>query len=433
MKLSGWGRYPVIESQPEFPVGDPDVMRLIESRRGESFIGRGLGRSYGDSALAETTLHSSYLDCFRRFDRHAGILRCSSGVSLASILEVIVPEGWFLPVTPGTKYVTLGGAVASDVHGKNHHLDGCFSEFVESITIATPNGITECSKTENADLFHATCGGMGLTGLILEVEMRLKRISSSFIQATTIKTCNLAETVEVLEAHRSATYSVAWIDCLSTGKALGRSLVMLGEHAKSGGLYTGRRARLSVPCDVPDLFLNGFTMQAFNNAYYHRVTKVKSHAVVPYEPYFYPLDGVHNWNRLYGRNGFLQYQFVVPREAGVEGMTTILNRLAASKKGSFLAVLKLFGDENRNLLSFPMGGYTLALDLKYSPEVLALLEELDRIVVDLGGRIYLAKDARMSKATFREGYPRWEDFSRMRRQWGAHNIFNSVQSLRLGL
>lgn len=433
MKLSGWGRFPDIESHPEFPVRDADAVRLIEARNRGALIGRGLGRSYGDSSLASTTVHTTYLDCFQFFDKQSGILRCSAGVSLASILELIIPEGWFLPVTPGTKYVTVGGAVASDVHGKNHHVVGCFSEFVDSITIATASGIVECSKAVNIDLFHATCGGMGLTGLILEVEMRLKRISSSFIQATTIKTRNLAEALEVLDFHCSATYSVAWIDCLSTGKDLGRSLVMLGEHAMDGELRAGRKPRLSVPCDVPGLFLNGITMQAFNSAYYHRVTKAKSHTVVPYDPYFYPLDSVRNWNRLYGRDGFLQYQFVIPREVGVEGMSAVLKRLAASKKGSFLAVLKLFGAENNNFLSFPMEGYTLALDLKCSPEVIALLEELDRVVVDFGGRIYLAKDARMSQAIFQESYPRWSSFSQLRRQWGAHHIFNSVQSLRLGL
>ncbi|QKX15654.1 FAD-binding oxidoreductase [Microbulbifer sp. YPW1] len=433
MKLSGWGRYPVIDSLPEFPVGDECVMKLIEAHGSGPLIGRGLGRSYGDSALAPTAVHSAYLDYFRYFDKQTGILRCAAGVSLASVLELIVPEGWFLPVTPGTKYVTVGGAVASDVHGKNHHIDGCFSEFVQSITIATANGIVECSKTSNAELFCATCGGMGLTGFILEVEIRLKRISSSFIQATTIKTKNIAETVEALDIHRSATYSVAWIDCLSTGKGLGRSLIMLGEHADDGGLQTGCKARLSVPFDVPGLFLNGVTMQAFNSVYYHRVTKAKSRSLVSYEPYFYPLDGVRNWNRLYGSDGFLQYQFVIPRKAGIEGLTVILNRLAASKRGSFLAVLKLFGEENSNYLSFPMEGYTLALDLKRSPEVFALLDELDDVVVGLGGRIYLAKDARMSKSIFQASYPGWESFSQLRRQWGADNIFNSIQSIRLGL
>ncbi|WP_226662620.1 FAD-binding oxidoreductase [Microbulbifer aggregans] len=412
---------------------DGDVQKLVELAGEQSLIGRGLGRSYGDSALAHTTLHSLYLDHFRFFDKKIGLLRCSSGTTLASILELIIPEGWFLSVTPGTKFVTVGGAVASDVHGKNHHLDGCFSEFVESIKLATPNGVVECSRNQNASLFYATCGGMGLTGLILEVEIRLKRVPSSFIDATTIKTKNLEETVEILEENHSSTYSVAWIDCLTTGSGLGRSLVMLGEHTKEGGLVVGKKAKLSVPFDMPDFFLNGLTMQAFNSAYYHRMTKVRSHAIVHYEPYFYPLDGILNWNRLYGAGGFLQYQFVIPKEAGIEGLSAILSRLSASKKGSFLAVLKMFGTENCNHLSFPLGGYTLALDLKLSREVLSLLDELDEIVVAYGGRVYLAKDARMSKEVFRKSYPRWEKFSELRRQWGAHKHFNSTQSQRLGL
>ncbi|WP_299593111.1 FAD-binding oxidoreductase [uncultured Microbulbifer sp.] len=433
MKLSGWGRYPKVECQPQFPQTGTDVVQLLERGPEGTFIARGLGRSYGDSALAEATLHSAYLDYFRSFDAESGMLRCASGVSLATILEVVVPKGWFLPVTPGTKFVTLGGAVASDVHGKNHHIDGCFSEFVESISVATCRGVVECSRSENTELFRATCGGMGLTGVILEVELRLKRISSSYIESTTIKTQNLSDTVAVLDEYRSATYSVAWIDCLSTGNALGRSLVMLGEHSEEGELHLGSGARLFVPCDMPGILLNGMTMQAFNSIYYHRVTRDHTHSLVHYEPYFYPLDGVRNWNRLYGSAGFLQYQFVIPRDAGMAGMTEILNRLAKSKQGSFLAVLKLFGKENRNHLSFPLGGYTLALDLKYSPEVLALLDELDRIVLDAGGRIYLAKDARMSKMVFQAGYPRWEAFSRLRHEWGAHRVFNSAQSQRLGL
>lgn len=434
MELTGWGKYPSIDAEVINPLCAADVLENIKVISQGGLIARGLGRSYGDSSLAPHVLSTTYLDHFLNFDYATGILTCSAGVSLADILAVFVPKGWFLPVTPGTKFITVGGAVASDVHGKNHHLEGTFTDHVSSLKIATvSDGITECSREDHPELFHATCGGMGLTGIILEATFKLKPIQGAYINETIIKAQNLEDALNLFEEHQSSTYSVAWIDCLSTGNSLGRSLVMLGEHAENGNLATGKSGKLAVPVDMPAFLLNRYTIQAFNTLYYNRVRKLHTERLTHYEPFFYPLDGIHQWNRIYGKKGFTQYQFVLPKEAGPEGMTTVLKRISASKRGSFLAVLKAFGRENANYLSFPMEGYTLALDFKLDKALFDLLDELDRIVLNYGGRLYLTKDARMSENMFKQSYPKWDEFVKARTKYGADKRFNSLQSQRLGL
>jgi FAD/FMN-containing dehydrogenase len=393
-----------------------------------------MGRSYGDSSLSAHIIGTDYLDLVLGFDTTTGIVQCSAGVTLADLLDIFVPKGWFLPVTPGTKFVTVGGAIASDVHGKNHHLDGCFSEYVDEFDLLLASGdLVTCSKTQNSDLFHATCGGMGLTGIILEAKLRLRRVASAFIEQKTLKARNLAEALSLFDAHNDKPYSVAWIDCLATGDALGRSLIMLGQHAQTGELIHRAKSPVSVPVDMPPQVLNRFTIKAFNALYYHRIQKKQSEQRVHYEPFFYPLDGIHHWNRLYGKRGFTQYQFVLPKAAGLEGMTTILRKIAGSGRGSFLAVLKVFGKQNANLLSFPIEGYTLALDFKIENGLFELLDELDAMVLNYGGRLYLTKDARMSERTFKSSYPNWEEFQKVRARYGAQSKFASHQSKRLGL
>ncbi|UGQ45493.1 FAD-binding oxidoreductase [Massilia endophytica] len=432
-RISGWGRYPWAEARIQHPATNGDAARLL-AQSAQPLIARGMGRSYGDSALADEVLGSERRQLLLDFDRGAGILRCQGGVTLADLLGFLVPQGWFLPVTPGTKFVTVAGAIASDVHGKNHHGEGCFSAFVDEIELLLGDGrVLRCSPQEHAPLFHATCGGMGLTGIILSAQLRLKRIASAWIEQTTLKAGSLAEVAALMEEHRGAPYSVAWIDCLSTGRAMGRSLLMLGRHAEEGSLEAGRPARLAVPVDAPQLLLNRHAIRAFNALYYHRVRRVWQVERVHYEPYFYPLDGIRGWNRLYGKPGFVQYQMVVPRAAGVQGLGAILERIGASQRGSFLAVLKLLGPENGNHLSFPLEGYTLALDFKVSPGLFELLEELDAMVLALGGRLYLAKDSRMSAATFRAGYPRLDAFRGVLREYGAAGRFASHQSRRLDI
>jgi FAD/FMN-containing dehydrogenase len=304
---------------------------------------------------------------------------------------------------------------------------------VRHIDILLGNGEqVRASPSEHADLFHATCGGMGLTGIILGASLQLKRIHASQIVQTTLKAPCLEAVVEALETH-DATYSVAWIDCLAQGRKLGRSLLMLGEHAESGPLVVHSRAPRQVPVDLPAMLLNRVSATAFNTLYYGREPGAGSVRTIPFEQFFYPLDALSHWNRIYGKAGLLQYQFVLPREAGLAALREVIACIAGSGLGAFLAVLKVFGAANANLLSFPCAGYTLALDFKVEPGVFTLLDTLDRMVLGHGGRLYLAKDARMSEAMFKAGYPRWPEFEEVRARWHAHGRFASMQSKRLGL
>lgn len=432
MELSGWGRYPIVEAEITRPLTASQCARAMD--KVPSLIARGCGRSYGDSSLAASVLETPGLDHFLAFDQTTGLLTCEAGVSLQTILQALVPKGWFLPVTPGTRFVTVGGAIASDVHGKNHHLDGSFCDHVIEMELLLGNGERVVTSPINEpELFHATCGGMGLTGVILKATFRMKPIRASAICETTIKACNLDSVLAAFEENAKSTYSVAWIDCLARGRALGRSLLMLGEHAESGPLVVQSAKQRSIPFDMPAKLLNRGTVQLFNALYYGKVRQRPHTRQIPFEPYFYPLDALAHWNRLYGKPGFVQYQFVLPKEAGTRGLRTMLERIASSGRGSFLAVLKTFGKGNQNYLSFPMEGYTLALDFKAEPEVFELLADLDRHVLDNGGRIYLTKDARMSEATFKASYPNWQYFQAIRERYHALDKFASVQSRRLGL
>jgi FAD/FMN-containing dehydrogenase len=398
------------------------------------WIPRGAARSYGDSALAAAALSTQSLDHFIAFDAANGVLECEAGVTLDTILQCFLPRGWFPAVTPGTRFVTVGGAIASDVHGKNHHLDGCFSAHVLDLTLLLGNGeqITT-SPTQHAELFRATCGGMGLTGLIISARLQLKLVTSSRIRQMVIKTPNLEATVEALKAHAGWRYSVAWIDCLAQGTQLGRGVVSFGEHAEEGGLQATASPVYSMPFIPPAALLNRFSVGAFNGIYYHWSGRTRATASEPYEPFFYPLDRIAHWNRLYGAPGFLQYQCLLPFAQGLVGLRRLLEAIAASGEGSFLAVLKLLGPANDNLLSFPAPGYTLALDFKAKSSVFALLNRLDALVLEQGGRVYLTKDARMTAQTFRLGYPRWAEFEEIRARWHAVGCFASDQSRRLGL
>jgi len=433
MRLSGWGNYPVIESDIFNPGSNRAASELLTQSHFNG-IARGLGRSYGDSSLAQQVMTTRSLDHFSQFDKSSGLLSCSAGVALSDILEVFAPQGWFLPATPGTKFVTVGGAIASDVHGKNHHVEGSFCDHLQSFTLLLASGETvSCSENENSDLFHASCGGMGLTGIILTATFKLKKISSTYIEQTTMKAHNLGELFELFDEFDSSTYSVAWIDCLSTGKKTGRSVLILGEHSKNNNYAMPEKKHLSVPVMLPNFVLNRYTSQIFSHLYYHRAPANNTCETVHYDPYFYPLDNIYNWNRVYGKRGFAQYQFVIPRKDGKEGIARVLDQITKSKRGSFLSVLKAFGKGNNNLLSFPTQGYTLALDFKLYDGLFDFLDTLDEIVLEHGGRIYLTKDARMSEKTFKHSYPNWQAFSEIRKKYGADKVFNSLQSQRLGI
>lgn len=430
MQIHGWGNYPGIDAELLTPLSLSECENAIKK---SPLIARGMGRSYGDSANAKLVLQTNYLDHFIAFDVELGTLTCEAGVTLREILKVIVTKGWFLPVTPGTSFVTVGGAIASDVHGKNHHIAGTFCEHVTAITMLLGTGeVVTTSHTDKPDLFHATCGGMGLTGVILTATIKLIPVKSAFIDQKTVKAGSLEEAFEAFEAYSNATYSVAWIDCLATGKHLGRSVLMTGEHADNGGLYLTIKEPLTVPMHTPAFLLNSLTMRMFNNAYYGKATKNKTQTI-PLLPYFYPLDALGGWNKLYGKAGFAQYQFVLPKADGLSSMRSILSKISQSGQGSFLAVLKKFGPANQNLLSFPIEGYTLALDFKMTITTIPLLQKLDDMVADKGGRVYLTKDAVMQEMLFKSTYSNWEQFEAIRQKYGAIGKFASAQSKRLGL
>ncbi len=427
--ISGWGGYPQVDAE----VIAPTAVGACSNWLDDIVIARGKGRSYGDSASGNKVLQTGYLDHFIAFDHVNGVLTCEAGVTLRDVLRLIVPTGWFIPVTPGTSYVSIGGAIASDVHGKNHHHTGSLGEHVRSLHMLLGSGETVvATPSEHPDLFHATCGGMGLTGIILEATLQLIPITSSRIDQTTIKAGSLEALCEAFETHAQATYSVAWIDCVRSGNSLGRGVLRLGEHATTGGLNFDAGDPPNLPLYAPSFLINKLTVTAFNSLYYGVATH-NQRASIPLLPYFYPLDSIGEWRRLYGKPGFVQYQFVVPYLDGVRNMRTILARIAASGAGSALAVLKLFREQNANHLSFPMAGYSLALDFRLTKRVIELFVELDAMVVDMGGRIYLTKDALMSESTFKQTYQRWQEFEEVRARYGAIGKFASSQSRRLGL
>lgn len=439
MEAMGWGRYPKTTAELVEPADAQALQKFIAAQKKSARnIGRGSGRSYGDSALARQLVSSRFLDSFLELDEKRSTLRCGAGVKLGEVLRVCIPRGLFLPVLPGTKQVTVGGAIAADVHGKNHHGDGTFGAHIQQLSIVLASGeLVSCSDSENAELFHATCGGMGLTGLIVEATLSLSPIESSYIDQRSLVSSNLQECFDNIEENSQSKYSVAWIDCLASGNELGRSILYLGEHAaaknrKSDKMYR-ERGGIGVPFSTPAFLLNKATMKVFNASYFSLQKGKRSSATLDYDKYFFPLDNIANWNRLYGSKGFLQYQFVVPTESALTGITSVLERVAQSGKGSFLTVLKKFGKENANLLSFPIEGYTLTLDFKNEAALFPLLDELDRIVLDHGGRLYLAKDARMSEEVFKASYPRWDEFMTIKNKYDPNGNFSSLQSNRLGL
>lgn len=439
VELSGWGRHPRALCALYEARDAGDTLATIAASA--TLIARGNGRAYGDPALNPAgTLSLLKSNRFLDFDPATGRLACEAGGMLEDVIDSFLPRGWFPPVTPGTKFVTIGGMIASNVHGKNHHRAGSFTEHVDWLELALADGsVTRCSRSKNAALFEATCGGMGLTGVILRACFRLAPVETSFIRRETRRTRNLDETMAAFEAAQDWTYSVAWIDCLARGDAIGRSLLFLGEHARRDELPPARRSaplalpkkhNRTVPVDIPSFVQNRWSIGAFNELYYRAVRP--SADILDYDRFFYPLDGILEWRRLYGRAGLVQYQCVLPRAASRAGLTALLERIAAAGLGSFLGVLKLFGPQS-GLLSFPMEGYTLALDFPAHPSTLALFPALDAIVADHGGRLYLAKDAATSPAMIERGYPGLAQFRSVRAQVDPAGKFASLQSRRLGL
>ncbi|WP_313373438.1 FAD-binding oxidoreductase [Chishuiella sp.] len=405
--VANWGLYPAIKANVVSPTTLLEFQEAILSNK--DIIARGNGRCYGDASLQNTIISTSKWNKFIAFDRENGIIEVESGVRLDEVLEASVPAGFFISVTPGTKFITVGGAISSDVHGKNHHVDGCFSDHVIHFDLMIEDGsIIRCSRNENENLFWSTIGGMGLTGVILSAKFLLKKIETSYIRNEAIQAKNLDEIFELFESSESWTYNVAWLDCLQKGNSLGKSIMLRGEHAtinelpdklKNNPLKIKKKLNLNIPFFFPGFVLNSLSIRIFNWIFFNKQGKKHLKNYVDYETFFYPLDAVHNWNRIYGKNGFIQYQFVIPKEKGKEGMRKILETIAKSGNGSFLVVLKLFGDNNPQAYnSFPMKGYTLALDFKVNSGLEKLVKDLDKIVMEYGGHIYRTKDAMSNPA-----------------------------------
>lgn len=438
--LSGWGRFPRFPVHVERP---RDEAALAGALARGPLIARGNGRAYGDAALnACHTVDMRGFDRMISFDATTGLLVAEAGVLLADIIAAFLPRGWFPLVTPGTKFVTLGGMIAADVHGKNHHRDGAMQASVAWFDLMGADGrVQRCDPGENADLFAHTFGAMGLTGIILRAGLRLRPVESGWIRQETVAAPGLASAMEVFEGAMDSTYSVAWIDCMARGDALGRSLVMLGEHARleeldnrrrARPLAVGPRARHRMPVDLPAALLNRHTLRAFNALYWWKGQRARGTRLIDWDSYFYPLDALRDWNRVYGRRGFAQFQCVLPLPAAGPGLRRLLHEIAAAGQGSFLAVLKRFGPQD-SPFSFPMEGYTLALDFPANPRTLDLMDLLDAITLDHGGRFYLAKDARMRAETLARADPRLPAFRAFRAEAARDRTFVSALSERLQL
>jgi FAD/FMN-containing dehydrogenase len=442
IELSGWGRY----LRRLTNVTRPERASEAVPPASGHMIVRGQGRSYNNAAMLADGLVmlSERLDRVIAFDETSGVLRAEAGITLTKVLSEFVPRGWFPPVTPGTKFVSLGGCVAADVHGKNHHRDGAFGAHVNELELVLADGSrTRCSPTQNAELFWATIGGMGLTGIVSEISFRLRPIKTAYLVVQHRRALDLDQLLTMLEDQTlDDNYSVAWIDCLAKGRSMGRGVLMRGHHADIAALQ-GKvdeplrlkpRRRFNLNFDLPSGLLNSFSGSAFNGFYYWAQGRNETHFITDYESFFYPLDSVGNWNRLYGPKGFVQYQCVFPPATARRGLRMLLEELAHSRRASFLGVLKRFGTEGKGLLSFPMEGYTLAIDLPVTnPELFSFLDRLDEIVMEHGGRVYLAKNPRLKPEIFRTMYPRLGAWERIKAQIDPTNRFSSDLSRMLKL
>ena len=436
--LYGWGRTSPSVANVVTPTTEDDVAAHLAASR--EVIARGLGRSYGDAAQLSGGI---VLDNRELGDvgpiGEDGMVTVGAGVSIDELLATSIPQGWFVPVTPGTRQVSIGGAVAADVHGKNHHVDGSFCTHVTEMRLVTPSGALTVSPTNDAELFWATAGGMGLTGVVTSVTMKMLRIETDQVLVDTER-FNALDGVMSAMASGDANYrySVAWVDCMTRGAHMGRSILTRGEHAQRDDvekptLHGPKPARLAVPFNAPSGLLNPLSIKAFNELWFRSAPRHQVGEAQSLSTFFHPLDGVRDWNRLYGRRGFVQYQFCVPDEAG-DTIVAAISRLSSSRVPSFLAVLKRFGAATPGPLSFPMPGWTLALDLPVGPKALpGVLDDLDEFVLHAGGRIYFAKDARLDPSKVRAMYPRLGDFLAVKARVDPEHRMVSDLALRLQL
>lgn len=431
--LTGWGRSTTVATRVAAPCDEAEVREALQADA--PVLAYGNCRSYGDAHLPcdGHGISTARLDRIVSFDEAAGEIVCESGVTFAGLLQGFLPKGWRVPVTPGTAFASVGGAVANDVHGKNHDRRGSFGDHVVWLDLMVASGETvRISPAEEPELFAATIGGVGLTGVILRVAFRMDRVPSAFMRVREQRIPDLESYLSALaEARDSAAYSVGWIDALQRGARMGRGILETAEVAAEGGFAGEPERSLRVPFDFPAMALNHLTVRAFNEAYFRRVPAGGRERTLHAGRFFYPLDALRDWHRIYGRRGFRQFQCVIPDAEAAKGMQRLLETISAAGRGSFLAVLKTLGDEGRGHLSFPMRGLTLALDFPCSHGVSELMRRLERITLDHGGRIYLAKDSSLSAAGFRRMYPKLDRFADVLERWDPQGRFRSVMARRL--
>jgi decaprenylphospho-beta-D-ribofuranose 2-oxidase len=430
--LRGWGSAPVV---PGHEVHSEDLARLTEGMP----LTRGLGRSYGDSSLPAArdrrVASATLADRILSFDPQSGLLRAEAGLSLSDLYRLFLPRGWFVPVTPGTQFVTVGGMVAADVHGGNHHVAGCFGGHVTRLRMRVADGrIVDCSRTEERDLFRATLGGMGLTGHILEVEFKMAPVTSPWMWGETERVNNVGEFVDVLaRAAADWPFTKGWIDCVSRGKSLGRGVMYRARWATPGEAPPqppAHKKGFAVPLNMPSWAVNHLTTRIYNELYF-RTHPTKRPGIVHPDVFFYPLDGIRHWNRLFGRKGFTQYQCVIPHGSGLRAVTAVLEMVAKQGTASPVCVIKDCGPEGEGLLSFPKKGISVAIDFPVRSWTRPLIDALNEMVIGEGGRVYLAKDAFTRREHFERMEPRLGEWQAIRRRWDPEGRLRSAQSERL--
>ncbi len=427
-KIKSWAKYYLGNYQLYKPRNIKDIQELLS--KNAKLIPSGGFRSYGDSAINRIIINSKYFNKIINFDEEKGILKAESGITINEMIKFLLPKGWFLNVTPGTKFATLGGCIASDVHGKEHHKEGCFSEnLIKLKLLINKEEVIEFDNLSHPDLFKATCGGMGLTGFIIDAEIQCKKIKSSNIIFNKVINYNIDEVFSCFEKYMNSNYSVAWIDTKKTHENY-RSIFTHGDFCNTSDLKLENSFKFKIPFNLK--VINNLNIKFFNTIYFFWNSLSKKKGKINYESFFYPLDKIQNWYKLYGKNGFLQYQFIVPKEQAKQAMLEILDYLNSVNCLSSLAVLKLHGNKNSNYISFPISGYSLAMDFPYSKKINLIFVELDKIVLKFKGRVYLSKDARLSSFYFSKFYDQFKEISKVRKKYNIFN-FSSNQSKRIGI